>query len=355
MEKSKPKYVLVEEKIRQAIKNREFTDKLPGERTMAKQFGFSYMTIRKAVDNLVTEGVLYKVPTKGAYVADRKTGKKKTNVIGYFLDSSIVAGLSSPYYSLIFNALEKQASKHGYSLIYFSDIGDSTSLKHLNKVEGVIASCFPRIENVIHDINTSTPIVVIDNSSSDKTIPSVIIDNFNAVNDSVDHLCKLGHKRIGFMTGLDDSDVGKNRYAGYVNGLIMHDLKLDEGLVYKGNYSFKSGLAGAEYFLAMDAPPTAIICANDSMAIAALRKIVTKQLIVPDDISILGFDDIEVAGQIEPGLTTVSAPIDEMAESAVNMLISQIQNREIPNKHIALPAKLKIRGTCADAKNTIAA
>ena len=81
------------------------------------------MTIRKAVDNLVTEGVLYKLPTKGTFVADRKTSKKKTKIIGYFLDSKIVAGLTSPYYSLIFNALEKEAAKNGYSLIYFSDAG----------------------------------------------------------------------------------------------------------------------------------------------------------------------------------------------------------------------------------------
>ena len=202
MNKSKPKYQLVEEKIRQAIKNKQIDNKLPGERTLAKEYGYSYMTIRKAVDNLVAEGILYKLPTKGTFVADRKTSKKKTKIIGYFLDNSIVAGLTSPYYSLIFDSLEKQARKHGYSLIYFSDAGDTSSLKHLNNVDGVIISCFPRIENIVHEINQHVPVVVMDNSSSDKTIPSVIIDNFNGVSKSVDYLCNLGHKRIGFMAGL---------------------------------------------------------------------------------------------------------------------------------------------------------
>jgi len=355
MDKNKPKYILVEEKIRQAIKNREIVDKLPGERTLAKEFGFSYMTIRKAIDNLVTEGVLYKIPTRGAFVADRKTGKKKTNIIGYFLDNNIVAGLTSPYYSLIFDALEKQASKHGYSLIYFSDFAGAQSLKHMSRIDGVIASCFPRIESVIHDIHKQLPVVVMDNSSSDKTIPSIIIDNFNAVSDSVDYLCKLGHTRIGFMTGLEDSDVGKDRYAGYVSGLTTHGLKLNEKLVYKGNFSFESGLEGADYFLSLKKPPTAIICANDSMAIAALGKITQDGLTVPDDISIIGFDDIAVASHIHPPLTTISAPIDKIAEHAVNMLISQIQNKEIDNKHLALPAKLVRRNTCSDVKETIAA
>jgi DNA-binding LacI/PurR family transcriptional regulator len=355
MDKSKPKYLLVEEKIKQAIKHREIVDKLPGERTLAKDFGFSYMTIRKAIENLVTEGVLYKIPTKGTFVADRKTTKKITKVIGYFLDSSIESGLTSPYYSLIFNALEKQATKHGYSLIYFSDIGDSSSLKHMNKIDGVIVSCFPRIENMIHDISKQVPVVVIDNSSSDKTIPSVIIDNFNAVSDSVDYLCKLGHKRIGFMTGLEDSDVGKDRYAGYKSGLNTHGIKLNEELVYRGNYSFESGAQGADYFLSLKKTPTAIICANDTMAIAATRKIIQYGLNVPEDISVIGFDDITVASQIHPALTTVSAPIDKIAELAFNMLISQIQNKEIDNKHIALPARLIIRDTCTSVKKVIAA
>ena len=249
MDKSKPKYLIVEEKIKHAIKHKEFVDKLPGERTLAKQYGFSYMTIRKAIGNLVADGVLYKVPTRGAFVADRKTAKKKTNIIGYFLDKNIAAGLTSPYYSLIFDALEKQATKHGYSLIYFSDFENATSLKRIARVDGVIASCFPRIENVIHEIHDTVPLVIIDNGSSDKTIPSIIIDNFNAITDTLDYLYKLGHRRIGFMTGLGDSDVGKNRYDGYKNGLKSHDLKFNKKLVYEGNFSYESGLAGADYFI----------------------------------------------------------------------------------------------------------
>jgi DNA-binding LacI/PurR family transcriptional regulator len=355
MDKKLPKYILVQEKIKQAIKNREITGKLPGERTLAKDYGYSYMTIRKAVENLVDEGVLYKLPTKGTYVADRKSAKKKTKIIGYFLDSKIIAGLTSPYYSLIFNALEKEAAKHGYSLIYFSDIDDSKSLNHLNKIDGVVASCFPRNEEIIHEINDRVPLVVIDNSSSDKTIPSIIIDNFNAVSDAVKYLCSLGHKRIGFMTGLADSDVGKNRYEGYKSGLINNGLALNDELVYRGNYSFKSGLVGADYFLSLKKLPTAIVCANDSMAIATIRQIAQRGLSVPDDISIVGFDDVEVASQINPALTTLAAPIAETAVKALDMLTSLMNGEKAENKHIALPAKLVIRSSCAEAKESVAA
>jgi DNA-binding LacI/PurR family transcriptional regulator len=355
MEKTTPKYVLVEEKIKKAIKKKEIIDKLPGERTLAKDYGFSYMTIRKAVDNLVADGVLYKIPTKGTFVADRKTSKKKTHVIAYYLDSSIIAGLTSPYYSMIFHALEQQATKRGYSLIYFSDISDDSLHKHLKKVDGVIASCFPRNENVIHDIHKHVPVVAIDNSAADKTIPSVIIDNFNAVRNSIDYLCTLGHTRIGFMTGLQDSDVGKNRYEGYKSGLNNHGLELDEAHVYRGNYSFQSGLEGAEYFLGLNNPPTAIVCANDAMAIAVIRKVTQHGLNVPDDISVIGFDDIAVASQITPSLTTLAAPVTEIAELSFDMLTSLIKGETLANKHIALPADLVTRGTCRDIKNTVEA
>lgn len=355
MDKAKPKYILVEDKIRQAIKNKEITEKLPGERTLAKEFGYSYMTIRKAVDNLVTEGVLYKLPTKGTFVADQKKNKKKTKIIGYFLDNSIAAGLTSPYYSLIFDSLEKQAAKHGYSLIYFSDAGDGSSLKQLKNIDGVIISCFPRIESIVNEINQHIPVVVMDNSSSDKTIPSIIIDNFNAVSSSVDYLCSLGHKRIGFMTGLADSDVGKNRYAGYQSGLSNHGIKASEKMVFKGDYSFESGAKGAEYFLSLKNPPTAIICANDAMAIALIREATQRGLSVPDDLSVMGFDDIPVSSHINPPLTTLAAPIEEITGSAFKMLNSLINGEKTEVKHLALPAKRIIRGSCVGEKNAAAA
>ncbi len=350
-----PKYLLVEKHIKKAIKKQEIVDKLPGERTLAKELGFSYMTIRKAIDNLVAEGVLYKVPTKGTFVADKKKPKKATHTIGYFLDSSITGGLSSPYYSMIFNALEHYAAKHGYLLTYFSDGDDKKLKKNVAKMDGVIATCFPRIEHVIQKIKDIAPVVVIDNSSSDKTIPSVIIDNFNAVRDSVDYLVNLGHRRIAFMTGLEDSDVGRDRRAGYEAGLLKNDILVDTNLEFRGNFTFKSGLHGTDYFLSLPEAPTAILCANDSMALGSLRKLVGEGIKVPEQISVMGFDDIEVAAQIVPALTTVKAPVEAIAETSVCMLDHLIKGKTLDNKHMALTAKLVIRHTCAEIDKVKAA
>ena len=324
MNKLTHKYLAAENKIRESIRYCEINSRLPGERILAEELGISYMTVRKAVENLVAEGVLYKIPKKGTFVANPKTVHNKTKNIGYFLDKSIQEGLTSPYYSLVFNALEKEAAKNGYALLYFSDISDFNSLKNAKKIDGAIVSCFPRIENIIQEMNSVVPVVGIDNSSADKSIPSVTIDNFESVAESVDYLCSLGHKRIGFITGLEDSDVGKNRLAGYVSALKRHGIRKNMHLVYKGNYSFESGTKGADHFLSMDRPPTAIMCANDAMAIGAIREIRRRELNVPDDISVMGFDDIVVASQITPALTTVAAPIGEIAKHSVKMLNSII-------------------------------
>ncbi len=354
MDTTTPKYILVEDHIKKVIKNKTIVDKLPGERTLAKELGFSYMTIRKAIDNLVNEGVLYKIPTKGTFVADqKKNGKKKTRNIGYFLDSSIVSGISSPYYSLIFNAIEKESAQHNYSVLYFSDIRENKLRKILQKLDGVIATCFPRMENIIQEMKESVPVVVIDNSAADKSIPSIIIDNFNADVESVDYICSLGHKRIAYMTGLADSDVGKNRYAGYQNGLTKNGIELDETLVFRGNYSYEAGIQGAEYYLELANPPTAIICANDSMALGAMGKLHQAGLNIPRDISIIGFDDIEVASQIMPPLTTIAAPIEEIARLSFSMLEHLIQGKQLDNKHIALPAHLVIRQSCSELEENL--
>ena len=349
-----PKYLLVEEHIRQQIIQRKITNKLPGERTLARDLGYSYMTIRKAIENLVAEGVLYKVPTKGTYVADRKQRKTKTGTIGYFLDHRIAGGLSSPYYSMIFNALEKETSRNGCALIYFSDNDPANLRKVYKKLDGIIASCFPRVESLIQEIKEQVPIVAIDNSAADKTIPSIIIDNFSAQSSAVDHLCALGHERIGIMTGLEDSDVGNNRYAGYQGGLNKNGIDTDPALVFRGNYTFGSGVSGVDYFLSLEQRPTAIVCANDSMALGAMNRLYQQDVKVPDELSVVGFDDIDIASQIVPPLTTIKVPVDEIAERAFGMLKILIEGKEVENRHVALVAKLVVRGTTREVEKEAA-
>lgn len=347
MDKLQHKHLYVETRIQESIKHREVDEKIPGERVFAKDLGVSYMTARKAVDSLVAKGVLYRIPKKGTYVADRSVIQSKTKNIGYFLDNSIRGGLASPYYSVIFDAIEKEATKNGYGLIYFSDICESNVIKRMEKIDGVIISCFPRLESIVRKISALTPVICVDNCSADKSTPSVTIDNFHAVVESVDYLFSLGHTRIGFITGLDDSDVGINRLAGYISAIKAQGLDADMRLIHKGDYSFETGKRGADYFLSMTTPPTAIVCANDTMAIGTIKEIKRRGLRVPNDISVMGFDDISVASQITPALTTVSVPVEEIAKRAIELLTSVLDGNELEDRHLTLPCRLVLRDSCA--------
>jgi DNA-binding LacI/PurR family transcriptional regulator len=349
MDKKQPKYVYVKNKIKEDIQRRVIIDKLPGERSIAEALGISYMTVRKAVEKLVEEGVLFKIPTRGTYVNNQLIPRKQTHNIGFFLDDRIRDGISSPYYSLVFNYLEKEVIKTNYNLTFFSNFNDLNPLKNGKKIDGIIISCFPRLENRIHELKKLIPVVVIDNSSSDKSIPSVIIDNFNGVLDAANYLFSLGHQRIGFITGLQDSNVGKDRLNGFASAVIARGMNEDKALVYKGDYSYQSGQKGAEYFLSMQRPPTAVVCANDSMAIGAIKAIHESGRNVPKDISVVGFDDIDVAAQVHPPLTTVAAPISKIAATSVRMLIDLINGRDLDNRHVALPARLIVRSSCSKA------
>lgn len=343
--KNIPKYKIVEESIIKAIQDKKILHKLPGERTLAKEFGFSYMTVRKAINNLVHKNELYKVPKKGTFVNKEK--KLKHSTIGYFIDQRIKLGISSPYYSMIYNAIEKEAAKYDFTVIYFSDADAERLSKVLKKVDGVIATCFPHNEDIITQMKKQLPVLVIDNASKDQTIPSVVIDNFTADYSTVKYLNKLGHKKVAFMTGLNNSDVGRNRLNGYRQGIIDFGMVNSEDLVFYGNYSFESGVDGANYFLQQDELPQAIICANDSMALGAIQSLKGANIRIPGDISIIGFDDIQVASQVTPALTTIAAPTQEIATHAFTMLKQILDNKPLTFQHVSLSANLVIRDSCA--------
>lgn len=346
MTDSKHKYTRIKAKIRDNIKSGSLVDKLPGERVLALDFGVSYMTIRKAIAELVEEGLLHKVGTKGTFVNNKSRNAMVTGNIGFFLDEEINEGISSPYYSLMFKSLEEETAKRGYNMLFFSDFDDLNPLKSKKKIDGVIICCFPRIEDKIQAIKKFIPIVLLDNIASDKSIPSVTIDNFNSSCNSAEYLLSLGHRRIGFISGLMDSDICKDRLLGFKNALIRYGIQGNDSLFYKGDYSFESGERGGKYFLSLPHPPTAIVCANDSMAIGAMKVIRESGFRIPEDISIIGFDDILVASKVFPALTTNAAPIAEMASKAMEILLDEINGENPSFLHVILEAQLVIRASC---------
>jgi LacI family transcriptional regulator len=178
------------------------------------------------------------------------------------------------------------------------------------------------------------------------TVNSVDIDNIQAAFQATAHLisCKQPLTRVAAITGPQNTIAGRDRYLGYCLALQEKGLPLDNSLVIEGNFSESSGYTAMQQLLS--SRPGAVFAASDMMAAGAYRAIREAGLSIPDDISIVGFDDVAVASQLDPPLTTIRQPIHRMGAQAVEILINLIQQTETQTTQIIMRPELVVRGSC---------
>ncbi|GAB0110524.1 LacI family DNA-binding transcriptional regulator [Pseudoalteromonas distincta] len=165
-----------------------------------------------------------------------------------------------------------------------------------------------------------------------------------------EHLIKLGHKSIAFIKGHPDHSATQQRFKGYRRSLSSHGIEFDERLVEEGNFSYHSGVDSARSILDLSPRPTAVFASNDYMAAAVLKLATQRQLKVPDDISIAGFDNAPIARHIWPGLTTIAQPVEEMTKQAVTQLILHISQPQEQPYQITLESQLITRESTSAVK-----
>ncbi|KAF7773927.1 LacI family transcriptional regulator [Pseudoalteromonas citrea] len=158
-----------------------------------------------------------------------------------------------------------------------------------------------------------------------------------------EHLIELGHSHIAFIKGHPDHSATEQRFSGYQRALSAHNLTFDDTLVAEGNFSYHSGADSAKAILDINPRPSAVFASNDYMAAAVLKLATQRQLKVPEDISIAGFDNAPIARHIWPGLTTIAQPVEEMTRQAVELLIEQIGGAQVQARQTTLEAKLITR------------
>lgn len=163
---------------------------------------------------------------------------------------------------------------------------------------------------------------------------NVRIDDVAAAGEMTRYLLDLGHRNIGFIKGHPNHIASHDRFRGFSDALREYGLDPDEAAVEQGYFSYRSGLAASERLLARPIPPTAIFASNDDMAAATVSVAHRLSLVVPDDLSVVGFDDTAIATSVWPELTTVKQPISAMAEAALELLVADLRGRrsETPRK-----------------------
>jgi len=246
---------------------------------------------------------------------------------------------------------EQSAVKYGFNLILGNNHNnpddeekfiDSLIRRH---VYGIIFSRVSDESRVLKIIdNTNIPIVVIDRVLDNEDTPRIVLDNYKAGEMAAKYLVDLGHRDIACITGPLNISICRERLKGFNEVLKKHNAKLDHKLVFEGDFRFDSGKDAMIHFLNSGLNITALWAQNDLMAIGAMNILIRKNIDIPEDISIIGMDNIDDTKMLVPSLTTIAQPYGEMCEKAVETIISQKQGK-IFNKNIVLQPELIVRET----------
>ena len=208
-------------------------------------------------------------------------------------------------------------------------------------------SNMPKIVNAI--AATNTPFAKLSPGEGNGTQYTVVTNDREVCAEMVDYLASLGHQRIGFITGHSSHKAIENRLLGYKDGLQQNGFTFSEELVAAGDNSFGSGESCANKLLALSDPPTAIFAANDDMAAGVIRAADKLGIDIPGQLSVAGFDDISLARQIYPTLTTIRQPLSAMAERACLALIENLNEGSQLHGTEVVPATLMIRESTGPA------
>lgn len=264
----------------------------------------------------------------------------------------LIPNITTTYMGEILRGVSGAAERLNYGLMLYTqgtvDHAERTSyylsLLENSLIEGVLMVVPLDYEVIVNDLKQhDLRYVIIDHHNGTGSEPSVTATNRKGVRDAMRHLLALGHRRIGFITGRMDIACSHDRLQGYRDGLAEVGLPFDADLVREGDFEQPTGFQQARALLSLPQPPTAIIASNDVMAFGVMDAAKDDGLEVGKDISIIGFDDIFMASQVYPPLTTIRQPMAAMGEAALDMLVTLLQGRTVLNPRRELPTELIIR------------
>ena len=265
----------------------------------------------------------------------------------------IVTTSESPYFAEIIHAVEDHCYRQGYSLFLCNTQNDPEKIKNhvemlaKKRVDGLLVMCSEYTQHSLDVLSgfSSVPMVVMDWGPNADT--DIIEDNiFTGGYIATKHFIDCGHKAIGLIAGELDKTTARTRYEGFVKAMNEANLSIHENWIMEGFFEPEDGYECMNKILSQDSLPTAVFCCNDVMALGAISAITEKGLRVPDDISIIGYDNIHSSRFYAPPLTTIHQSKSRLGAQAVNLLFERIANKDNDNheKHrIAIHPELVLR------------
>ena len=276
----------------------------------------------------------------------RSLRRKHTRTLGLVLPDS-----SNPFFAEVARGVEDFAFQHGYNVLFGSSDGNLEKEKAYlqvfveKQVDGLIFVAAGESTRNIRQLQAEhLPLVVVDREFNNVVADYVVADNRRGGFLATEHLIQLGHRVIACIAGPSTVTPSAERVIGYRDALKTYRLPIDPKLVRRGDFQSSSGFAAAQLFLRQKSRPSAIFACNDLMALGALGAIHKAGLRVPDDVAVVGFDDIALASYASPPLTTIQQPKYEMGKLAAQILLDRItaKKRVKAQRHL-LPTQLIVR------------
>ena len=324
---------------------------------VAHEAGVSHATVSRVINNhkSVTPETHERVTlamTRLGYVANqaaRSLAGGRTLAIGV-----LASDLSNPYVGEIVHGIETALADSPYSLLLYTTQRRKTrEAAHVatltqGLVDGILILVPRNPEAYITALRQRRfPYVLIGSHTPSEDSPGFRADSRQGAYHATRYLIELGHRRIGFIAGPPELESATERLAGYKAALSFAGLPLDEELIQSGDYFQPRGYTCAQALLALAEQPTAIFAANDATAFGAMEAAREQGLRLPEDLSVVGFDDIPQAMHVHPPLTTVRQPLERMGELAATTLLGMLSHPGQSPAPVTLPVELIVRGTSA--------
>ena len=326
---------------------------------IAKQVGVSRSTVSRVVNGHpnvredVRKRVLEVIRQTGYHpnAAARTLASQRSWMIGLVLPRTVNAFFADPYFPHLTQGIAQACNQSDYTLGLFLVGTKEDEEKIFPRVsrrgflDGVLVQTGQIGDQLIDRlVNSNMPLVIVGRPFHADGVSYIDVDNSDAAYNAVSHLIRLGHQRIGTITGPANNTTGIDRQEGYLRALTERHRVVDESLVAEGDFSETSGYYAMQRLL--PAKPDAVFAASDMMAIGAMRAVRDAGLAVPDDIAFVGFDDLPIASLSDPPLTTIRQQVHRFGMTAVEVLTDLIENGVTPPRRNIMVTDLVIRESC---------
>jgi LacI family transcriptional regulator len=329
---------------------------MPTMRDVAEQAGVSLTTVSHVINRTrfvsldVTERVMSAMDQLNYRPNElaRSLRRGHTRTLGLILPDS-----ANPYFAEIGHAIEVAAYESGYNVILCNTHGVEQKESHYinvlrnKQVDGIIfVATGDKTNSISQTLGDDFPVLLVDRELVGVSTDVIIVNNYQGGYLATQHLLNLGHTKIACISGPSRIRPSSERISGYTQALEQAGVNVNPDYFRMGDFHPNSGYQAALELLNLADPPTAIFACNDLMAIGVIRAGMEMGRKVPDDLALVGFDNIELAAYTIPPLTTISQPIEEMGEIATQLLIKRIHEDKSEPRRELLPVELVVRGSC---------